>query len=120
MTGKLRDLSDLELDKLLARASTPQLPADFEAGLARRVAANAANNVIAFPRRQVPMSSTSFRFPMAAALAASLALGLWFGGSAQTSGLLESLTETAMLGAGQDFAPAGLDELGSLDEDNLS
>jgi hypothetical protein len=120
MTGKLRDLSDLELDKLLARASTPQLPADFEAGLAKRVAASAVNNVIAFPRRPARPPNRSFRVPLAAALAASLALGLWFGGSAQTSGLLETLTETAMLGAAQDFAPAGMDDLGSLDVDDLS
>ncbi len=120
MTNRVKDFNDNELNKVLAAASAPQLPMDFEARLAQRVAATASNNVILFPQRRAQPAKMSFRLPMVAALAASLMIGFWVGGSGQTTSLFEGLTETAMLGATQDFAPAGMEELGNLDVDNES
>ena len=64
MTIKGKDLNDLELDKLLAAVSAPQLPIDFEARLARRVAASATNNIIPFPQRRAQPAKISFRLPI--------------------------------------------------------
>jgi hypothetical protein len=53
-------------------------------------------------------------------MAASLVVGLWFGSNGQLVNLLEQGTETAMLDVGGDFAPAGMEDLGNADADNLS
>ena len=60
------------------------------------------------------------RWPFVAAMAASLVIGLWLGGSTQVASLLDQSAETALLDTGAGFAPAGLDELGSSEAENLS
>ncbi|MDE2385734.1 MAG: hypothetical protein KGO53_14050 [Alphaproteobacteria bacterium] len=120
MSDKFTGLTDQELDRLLAKASTPQLHAGFESRMAARIAQTAANNVVPFPQRKAPAPSRATRLPLAAALAASLVLGVWFGSSGQGLTLFESTAETAMLTSGNDFAPTGMEELGNLDADTQS
>jgi len=118
-------VTDFELNRLLAQASKPEPLPGFEARLAQRMAASEAapvsDNVIAFrPRKAVAAPSRPLRLPFAAAMAASLAVGLWLGSNGQLANLLEQGTETAMLDVSSDFAPAGLEDLGNADADNLS
>ena len=118
-------VTDFELDRLLAAASKPAPLPGFEARLAQRMAASEAapvsDNVIAFrPRKTAEAASRALRLPFAAAMAASLMIGLWFGSNGQLVSLLEQGTETAMLDVSSDFAPAGLEDLGNADADNLS
>ncbi len=123
--GDRTQMTDLELDKLLAAASRPAPLPGFEQRLAQRMAAQGAqgegSNVIAFrPRKAAPAPSRAARWPFAAALAASLAIGLWLGGSGQLSNLIDPASDTAMLDSSTGFAPAGLEDLGNADVDNLS
>lgn len=118
-------VTDFELDRLLAAASEPAPLSGFEARLAQRMAVSEAapvsDNIIAFrPRKIAAGQSRALRLPFAAAMAASLVVGLWFGSNGQLVNLLEQGTETAMLDVSSDFAPAGLEDLGNADADNLS
>ena len=118
-------VTDFELDRLLAQASKPEPLSGFEARLAQRMAASiaapASDNVIAFrPRKVAAVPSRALRLPFAAAMAASLVIGLWLGSNGQLVSLLEQGTETAMLDVSSDFAPVGLEDLGNADADNLS
>ena len=118
-------VTDFELDRLLAQASKPEPLAGFEARLAQRMAASiaapAGDNVIAFrPRKVAAAPSRALRLPFAAAMAASLVIGLWLGSNGQLVNLLEQGTETAMLDVSSDFAPVGLEDLGNADADTLS
>ena len=118
-------VTDFELDRLLAQASKPEPLPGFEARLAQRMAASipapASDNVIAFrPRIAAAAPSRALRLPFAAAMAASLVIGLWLGSYGQLANLLEQGTETAMLDVSSDFAPAGLEDIGNADADNLS
>ena len=135
--GEKNFLSEFELNKLLAAAGKPEPLRGFEQRMAQRIAAAASgstavggNNVIAFrPRVSTPVApSRRLRLPFAAAMAASLVIGLWLGGSGQVSNILDQASETAMLITNPDsagdsnigFAPAGLEELGNADMDSLS
>ena len=118
-------VTDFELDRLLVAASKPAPLPGFEARLAQRMAASEAahvsDNIIAFrPRKAAEAPSRALRLPFAAAMAASLMVGLWLGSNGQLVNLLEQGTETAMLDVGGDFAPAGMEDLGNADADNLS
>ncbi len=111
-------LSDQELDLLLANASQPEIPLDFAERFARRIAVAHSNNVIAFPARKAAQSSSSLAFPMAAALAASLIVGIWVGANGQLGTMFATQTETAILGSSNDFAPSGIEDLTAVAEDN--
>jgi hypothetical protein len=118
-------VTDFELNRLLDQASKPVPLPGFEARLAQRMAASETapmgDNVIAFRSPQIAAApSRAARLPFAAAMAASLVIGLWLGSTGQLATLLEQGTETAMLDASSDFAPAGLEDLGNADADNLS
>ena len=118
-------VTDFELDRLLAAASRPAPLSGFEARLAQRMAASEAaqvsDNVIALrPHKTAVAPSRALRLPFAAAMAASLVVGLWLGSNGQLASLLEQGTETAMLDVSGDFAPAGLEDLGNADAENLS
>ena len=120
MSGTDRILTDEELDQLLKMASAVQLPTGFEQRLARRIASEAGNNVVQFPRRAKPAERTIWRWPVPAALAASLIVGIWLGAQGSLSNEIESASETAMLGSTSDFAPAGIDDISDIDLDNAS
>jgi hypothetical protein len=123
--GENSMVTDFELDRLLAQASKPEPLAGFEARLEQRmvasIAAPVSDNVIAFrPRKAAAAPSRALRLPFAAAMAASLVIGLWLGSNGQLVSLLEQGTETAMLDVSSDFAPAGMEDLGNADADTLS
>ena len=120
MTGMDRILTDEELEQLLKMASAPQLPTGFEQRLERRIASEAGSNVVQFPRRGKSAERTIWRWPVPAALAASLIVGIWLGAQGSLSNEIESATETAMLGSTSDFAPAGIDDISDIDLDNAS
>ena len=120
MTGTDRILTDEELDQLLKLAIAVQLPTGFEQRLARRIASEAGSNVVQFPGRAKPAERTIWRWPVPAALAASLIVGIWLGAQGSMSNVIENATETAMLGSTSDFAPAGLDDISDIDLDNAS
>ncbi|MEP6826692.1 MAG: hypothetical protein ABJA10_01315 [Aestuariivirga sp.] len=120
MSGTDRILTEEELEQLLKMASVPQLPMGFEQRLARRIASEAGSNVVQFPRRAKSAERIMWRWPVPAALAASLIIGIWLGAQGSMSSVIESATETAMLGSTSDFAPAGLDDISDIDMDNAS
>ncbi len=115
MTRTDEMLTDEELDNLLKLASAPKVPLDFEQSLARRLMVESRSNVVPFPRRVKSTPRNLWRWQMPAALAASLVLGVWLGAQGSVSSALTGATETAMLGSANDFGPAGLEELDTLD-----
>jgi membrane peptidoglycan carboxypeptidase len=97
-------LNDSELDKLLAHASTPPLPQDFQS---RLLAKTGTSNVITLKRKTIWLIGLP--------LAASLAIGIWLGASENTSDLL-SVT-------GGDVASVdanGFEDIVSIIEDDLT
>ena len=120
MTGTDRILTDAELDGLLNMASTVKAPMGFEQRLVRRIASEAGSNVVQFPQRTKSVAKTSWRWPVPAALAASLIVGIWLGAQGSVSNVIEGATETAMLGSPSDFGPAGLDDISDIDLDTAS
>jgi hypothetical protein len=111
-------LNDKELDQLLAKASQPQIPTDFAERFASQIQSPQASNVIAFPQRKAAPAKPRFMLPMAAALAASLMLGVYAGASGQGISLFQTQANTALLGSANDFAPSGIEDLVSVSEDN--
>jgi hypothetical protein len=115
---KDHNLTDKELDKLLAKASQPQIPTDFAERFASHFQAPQTSNVIAFPQRKAAPAKPRFLLPMAAALAASLMLGVYAGANGQGTTLFQTQSNTALLGSANDFAPSGIEDLESVSEDN--
>ena len=111
-------LNDQELDLLLANASQPEIPVDFADRFARRITTVQSNNVIAFPTRKAPQKNSRFALPLAAALAASLIVGVWVGANGQVGSMFAAQTETAVLGSSNDFAPSGIEDITAVAEDN--
>jgi len=120
MTDHNRDLTDQELDRLLNVASAPQIPNGFEKRMASRIAAEAGSNVVPFPGRAKSIPRVVPKWPIAAALAASLVLGFWLGNQNPLANVLDGLTETALLGSTSDFGPSGWDDIGAADADAAS
>ena len=109
-----KEMTDQELDKLLARASVPQIPPDFLLRMERRLREAASGNVVAFPSRPKLVQSSAWRWPVAAALAASLVFGFWMGGRDADPAQADPQGDMAMLANG-DFSPTGMDDLDDLD-----
>ncbi len=114
-------LTDTELDRLLAKAGTPVVPHDFEARMARRLQEPSVNlmrsNVIPFPQKKMPKPVSGASLPLAAALAASLMLGIWAGTGAQNFNVLPASIDLATLEPNADFANAGSEDLSMITED---
>jgi hypothetical protein len=103
----MKMLNDSELDKLLAQASTPPLPEDYQSRLLAKIN---TGNVIAF---KAGRRKTAWLFGLP--LAASLVIGVWLGASETTSDLL-SVT-------GSDIASvdaSGFEDIVSIIEDDLT
>jgi hypothetical protein len=102
-------LSDLELDQLLAHASQPIAPKNFE----QDVLAKLGNTVVAFPQKK-----KASLFLIGLPLAASLALGLWLGSAGTIDSFIPQFGSTI---ATNDAAPiSNLDNLDLLLEDKQS
>jgi hypothetical protein len=74
MTNDHDDRDERVLKALLAKASRPALPDGIEDRLMRRIGADPAGNVVAFPSRRKPLALW-LGLPLAASLAAGIFLG---------------------------------------------
>jgi hypothetical protein len=102
-------LSDLELDQLLAHASQPIAPKNFE----QDVLAKLGNTVVAFPQKK-----KANLFLIGLPLAASLALGLWLGSAGTVDGFIPQLNTT--IAVNDDEPVVNLDNLDLLVEGQQS
>ena len=106
-------MSDVDLDRLLAMATTPKVDAAFEINLLAKINQGPINNVIAFPQR-----SRTKGWLVGLPLAASLALGLWLGASGTELNILPiTSTEVASTDIGDT---TGFDDLVSFIEGETS
>ena len=121
-------LSDLELDRLLTTASSPPQIKGFEAKLLSRMAT--MHPVVAPPDNVVPFvrpviraglaKPVSHPFSIAAALAASLIIGILISGNTAVVDVIDGVTGVATSGQVAEFAPVGLEDIDTLDEENQS
>lgn len=113
MSGDQKMMSDMDLDRLLAVATTPALAEGFEHRMMATIGFSTANNVFAFPKKQ-----RGRNWLVGLPLAASLALGLWLGASGSTTNLLSSSsTEVAITDDGSD---SGFEDIISVMEGKTS
>ncbi|HEY5363771.1 MAG TPA: hypothetical protein VIJ49_06190 [Aestuariivirga sp.] len=129
MNKQQEPLNDVELDQLLATASLPPQINGFEEKLLGRMAnvrpaAMLRDNVVPFVRpvaiNHKPTKPVSRGIGIAAALAASLIIGILLSDNAGVSELVDGVTGLQTSGQVADFAPAGLDDIGSVDGENQS
>jgi hypothetical protein len=107
-------MSDHELDRLLALASTPVLPPSAEERLMAKIN---PENVVAFISKPKKAQS-AISWIAALPLAASLAFGVWLGAAGIGTNILpESLGGDAVAAAEVDVI-SGIDEAETLAEDN--
>ena len=125
MSREYELLTDAQLDRLLGAASKPPELVGFEDKLAKRLA-NArpqANNVVhLFKPKAQPQPSRAYArgFGLASALAASLIIGVLIGNADDVGVYVEGLTGISSAAQVADLAPAGLDDLGIVDEGTQS
>ncbi len=122
-------LNDLELDRLLAAASSPPQIKGFEAKFLSRMASVRPvdvlrDNVVPFVRpiaiNHKPARPVSRGIGIAAALVASLIIGILISDNAGVSELMDGVTGLQTSDQVADFAPAGLDDIGTVDGENQS
>ncbi len=106
-------MSDNDLDRLLALATTPELGHDFERRVMAKISRSTSNNVVAFPKKHHTKN-----WLIGLPLAASLALGLWLGASGSTINLVPTnTTEVATTDIGN---ASGFDDIVSVIEGKTS
>jgi hypothetical protein len=122
MSKLLEPLNDTELDKLLSAATPAPVFPGFEAGLRARMALTqpqaGLDNVVPFRRMGAtaqPRSLAGRRMGIAAALGASLVVGVLLGHNFELNALMDSVAGTNTSGQVAEFAPAGFDDLGKAD-----
>jgi hypothetical protein len=129
MNKQQEPLNDVELDQLLATASLPPQMKGFEEKLLSRMASVRPvgvlrDNVVPFVRpvaiNHKPTKPVSRGIGFAAALAASLVIGILLSDNAGVSELVDGVTGLQTSGQVADLAPAGLDDIGPVDEENQS
>ncbi len=125
MSKKLEPMNDLELDRLLSAATKPPEFAGIENKLANRLAGAVRyrDNVVTLFKpavRQPSWPRIGRDISIAAALAASMVVGILASSNLEIGGLMDGLTDTTSSSQVAEFAPSGLDELGLLEEDKLS
>lgn len=116
------EMTDNELDKLLALASQPPLAIDAHDLLLARIATqqsgNPASNVVNFP------AATKKARPMhwlaALPLAASLAAGIWLGAAGQGTDYLFNVSDELASFTDSFAASTGIDDAESLMEEDLT
>jgi hypothetical protein len=91
-----KNMTDKELDTLLAQAGMPTLPKGFADRLQAKLEDEHPSNVIAFPQRRQIEQPARRIWLSALPLAASLVLGLYWGATGTMPTSLQSL-ETALL-----------------------
>ena len=106
-------LSDGDLDRLLAVATTPEIGVDFEHLMMVKIGFPTADNVLVFPQKHHRKN-----WLVGLPLAASLAFGLWLGASGSMLNLLPTgATEVAIADDGSD---SGFEDIVSVIEGKIS
>jgi hypothetical protein len=107
MENKL--MRDDELDRLLSAASQPMPSTTLQERIIAQASVPQASNIVAFPLRK---KSTSWLIGLP--LAASLAIGLWFGTSDLSSTFLNTASSTLISDS------TGFEDVADLIEGNLT
>ena len=114
-----KDMTDLELDTLLAGASRPGLPEGFASRLQTRLDEPAHSNVIAFPQRAARPASSKLAWLAALPLAASLAFGVYLGAAGSLPESLSGL-DTSLVSDAGDALGLGIEDTESFLNGDLS
>ncbi len=116
------EMTDDELDKLLALASKPPLATDAHELLLAKITArqsdNPARNVVNFPIST--KKAKSIHWLAALPLAASLAAGIWLGAAGQGTDYLFNVSDELASVADSFAASTGIDDAESLMEEDLT
>ena len=116
------EMTDDELDKLLALASKPPLATDAHELLLAKITArqsdNPASNVVNFPIST--KKAKSIHWLAALPLAASLAAGIWLGAAGQGTDYLFNVSDELASVADSFAASTGIDDAESLMEEDLT
>lgn len=114
-----KDMTDKELDKLLAAASQPALPDGFAARLQARLEEPVVDNVIAFPQRSERPAPPRRMWLAALPLAASLAFGIYLGAAGTLPESLSGL-DTSLVSDAGDALGLGIEDTESFLNGDLS
>ena len=116
------EMTDNELDKLLALASKPPPATDAYKALLAKVAggqaASPAFNVVNFPA--AAKKSSSIGWLAALPLAASLAAGIWLGAAGQGTGYLFNVSDELASVTDSFATSTGIDDAESLMEEDFT
>jgi hypothetical protein len=115
------DFIDSDLEKLLARVKQPALPIGFAERLQAKLQVEAPNNVIAFPQKKSAVTASSRRVWLSAIpLAASLALGVYFGAMGTVPETFSGLEGTFISDASETLPDIGFEDTESFLNGDLS
>jgi hypothetical protein len=111
-------LSDRELDSLLASVKPPALPAGFAARLQAKLDSSPTAQIIAFPKASAAPKSRMWL--SAIPLAASLALGLYWGAVGTVPDALSSIGNTVLASSDDASWSIGIEDTESFLNGDLS
>ena len=115
-----KNMSDIELDKLLAAARQPELPKGFAERLQAKLEQPPASNVIAFPQRKPVPASNRRVWLSAIPLAASLAFGIYLGAMGTLPDSLAGLESSLVSDASDTLFGIGIEDTESFLNGDLS
>ncbi len=123
MTRAPEQMTDHELDTLLAHASQPPLPLGARERLLARMAAAAADapvgaNVV--PLRRAAPAGSRLGWLAGLPVAASLALGIYLGSGGGLDAYLPSVAYGALADVSASDTLTGIEDMESFTEDDLS
>ncbi len=119
MSNEPELMTDGELDALLAHASKPPLPLGAKSRLLARLAKeDAAGKIV--PVRQSEASGSRLGWLAGLPLAASLALGIYLGAGGGAESYLPSVAYDLLAGSTGSEPLTGIDEVESINEDDLT
>jgi hypothetical protein len=107
------EMSDLELDALLAKASRPQLPLGAKG---RLLTAIAQDKILA----EAPSNRSKLGWLAGLPLAASLAFGLYLGSAGVEGSVLPSFAQDLLAETVLDDTYSGIEDVEALTEESLS
>jgi len=125
MSQKLEPLSDFELDKLLSAASQPPDCVGLQSRVASKLKVNLPprDNVVPLFKpvvAKLPTRRFGRDISIAAALAASLVVGILASSNLEISNVMDGIAGLNSSALVADFAPSGFDDLSWVDEEKLS
>jgi hypothetical protein len=114
------EMTDHELDRVLAGARKPQLPDGFAERLQARLEQPEKSNVVAFPQAQAAAPSRRRVWLSALPLAASLAIGIYLGAAGGLPDSLNLFGSTATADATDTLLGVGIEDTESFLNGDLS